>query len=605
MYSCRWWRRWRLLAVAVILLLVRFAASSSLQQCPLLFVHQRPIVRSRADGARRASGAARHRLLQNNKACFSCRFVVPRPKRSVSRLCLSAAKAASSNQTDGDGDALTGRIVSDDGDEEQHYAFTINDDETEEPTTIDDVPLALPLSLDQLSETFATNVSYFYLKNELNLSDTAMWRITYGASSALAMSTDVVRHKVNVLRETMELSDEHVRTILERFPAILHLSADKNLAPTILFLLRALDLGRDELRELVVTCPALLSYSRANLKSKFDFFRRIMKYSVKECRELFLEEPRILGSSVKTGLIPHLQFLLRDIEIPMDQLRLIVKKNPRILFYSLEQNLIPKLVYHFLMKLHMSTRQVTKLLLAFPQILDFNLDRTIQPKTHYFIKDLGFSNTEFACILLRYPRLYSLSLRNIKHSVGYLRFELRLSSSQVKQVLYRAPKLLSLNAEENVKDKFSYLQKTLGLSDDQTRLLVAAMPSLLGLNIERNLQHKLDYLKSSFGAESILRDSVLRCPSLLGYSLDNRIKPRVEAIIDAGLDPSSITVGIPKKQAAFETWLQSRKAAAIRKRLEAQKAAPVPPAPPTSVTPADASGRIVHWSRERRPRPDV
>lgn len=466
----------------------------------------------------------------------------------------------------------------------------------------------LPLSLDQLSEAFAANVSYFYLKNELGLSDTAMWRITYEASSALAMSTAVIRHKVDVLRETMDLSDEDVRTIIERFPAILHLSADKNISPTILYLLRALDLGRDDLRELVIAFPALLSYSRSNLKSKIGFFTRLMKYSVEECRDLFVQEPRLLRAGVKTGLLPRMHFLLGEVEIPMEKLRMIVKKNPLILLYSLEKNLIPKLVYFMLIQLQMTTAQVTKVLLAYPQILNYSLDRSIQPTTQYFVKELEFSNTEFAVILLRFPRLFTVSLRKIKHAVGYFRFELNLSPFQVKRVLYRAPGLLSLNADVNIKDKVSYLQSTLGLTDDQTRKLIAAMPSLLGLSIANNLKPKLDYLKASIGNESALRDSVLRLPTLLGYSLMNRIQPRVKAIQEAGLDASCITTGIPMKQDDFDSWLQRRQAAAIRKLEEEQQpieqSVAVVKAPP-STSDSTASGRIVHWSRERRTRPDI
>ena len=473
-------------------------------------------------------------------------------------------------------------------------------------TTTTDYSLKHPLTLDQLSEAFTKNVSYFYLQNELGLSDQAMWRITFEASSALGMSTAVIRHKVEVLRETMNLSEQDVRTIIERFPAILHLSADKNIAPTMLYLLRALDLGREDLRELVIAFPAVLSYSRTNLMSKIGFFTRLMKYSVTECRELVLGEPRLLRAGVKTGLVPRMKFLLSDVQIPMNELKVIVQKNPLILLYSLEQNLAPKLVFYMLMQLQMSARQVTKLLLAYPQVLNYNLDRTIQPMTEYFVHDLEFSNTEFAAILLRFPRLFTLSLRKIKHAVGYYRFELGLSPFQVKGVLYRAPGLLGLNADTNVRNKVKYLQSTLGLTDDQTRTLVAAMPSILGLSIPNNLQPKLDYLLASLGNNgSILRDTVLRLPTLLGYSLKNRIQPRVEAILEAGLDASCITIGIPMKHVDFESWLQRRKDTAIRRKRQEEPPPVSPPMNDKSDDSSDASGRIVHWSRERRPRPDV
>jgi len=527
-------------------------------------------------------------------ACSSQQSVQP------SRRFTFAQSFATADDNKEDEETL--HLINDKG-KQQEFELTLDDDD-ENPAG--EEALKVPMSLDQLSEAFAANVPYFYLKNELGLSDTAMWRITYEASSSLGMSTAVIRHKVDVLRETMNLDDEEVRTIIERFPAILHMSADKNISPTILFLLRALELGREDLRELVVAFPALLSYSRANLKSKIGFFRRIMKYDVKECRELFLKEPRLLRAGVKTGLIPRMQFLLRDVEIPMDKLRVIVQKNPLILLYSVEQNLMPKIVYYFLMQLQMNSTQVAKLLLAYPQILDYNLERTIQPTTHYFINDLDFSNKELAAILLKFPRLFTVSLRKIKHAVGYFRFELRLSPSQVKRVLYRAPTLLSLNTDEKINDKICYLQSSLGLNDEQTRTLISSMPNILGLSIEDNLQPKLDFLKESIGSESILRDTVLRLPTLLGYSLTNRIRPRVEAILEAGCDASCITIGIPMKQERFKEWLQRRQIAAIRKQSEKEphssknQTSPLP-----SLPLPDASARILHWTRERRPRPDV
>jgi mTERF domain-containing protein, mitochondrial len=477
--------------------------------------------------------------------------------------------------------------------------------------------VAAPLTLDQLSEAFAANVSYFYLKNELQLSDTAMWRITYEASSALGMTTAVIRHKVEVMQTTMNLTSDDVRTILERQPTILHLSADKNIAPTLLFLLRALSLGRDELRHLVVTCPAVLCYSISNLKSKIQFFTECMKYNTDECRELLLQKPELFRSSVQTGLVPHFQFLTSDMEIPPDQLQRIVQKNPAILLYSLEQNLVPKLVYYMIMRLQMNTAQIAKLLLAFPQILDCHLDRTILPVTVYFFQELDVSEIEFRNILLKFPRLVTHSLRKIKRTIGYFRFELNMLPAQVKKVLYRAPAILGLSLERNIQPKVQYLQTSLALSDEELHTVLAAMPSLLLLNSESNLRPKLEFLNvtlhhtSSFRDVSSVRDVVMRLPTLLGYSLEKRIAPRMNAILEAGCEPSCITIGIPMTQADFDVWLHRR----VRKRqrlMELPEAVPVetrpqlllPPSTTSSaLTVAKKDGRIVHWVRERRPHP--
>lgn len=488
-----------------------------------------------------------------------------------------------------------------------------------------------PITLDQLSETFAANVSYFYLKNELGLSDTALWRITYEASSALGMSSGVIRQKIKVLNDSMDLTDGDIRTILERQPTILHLSANKNIAPTIQFLVRALELDKQELKTLVVHCPAILCYSIANLESKVNFFTQAMEYTVDECRALLLSDPGLLRSSVTSGLLPRLQFLRQDIKLPLDKIRLIARKNPAILKYSLDRNLVPKLVYYMIMKLQMSSAQVQKILLAYPKILDSNLDRSILPTTMYFVNELDFSLAEFRNMLLKFPRIVTYSLRKIKYVVGYFRFALGLPAGGVKKVLYRAPAVLGLQVDTNVKPKVEFLQRSLDLSNNQLETVLTAMPSLLLLNVDSNLRPKLDYLAETFakllgttGGEhagsstTILRDTVLRLPTLLGYSLEQRIRPRVEAIVRAGVDPSScITIGIPMKQEAFDEWLQRRakKLALTRETTISATAKTTTPMQsvdgtmaslPALPTRADSKNpippkRIVHWSREREP----
>jgi mTERF domain-containing protein len=119
----------------------------------------------------------------------------------------------------------------------------------------------------------------------------------------------------------MDLSDEDIRVMLGRHPTILHMSADKNLAPKILFLVRALDLSKEELRAIIVQYPSVLCYSKLNLKFKVNFFLKLMAYTAEECRALFVSEPKLLTAGVKTGLIPHMRFFLKDMEIPLDKFR--------------------------------------------------------------------------------------------------------------------------------------------------------------------------------------------------------------------------------------------------------------------------------------------
>jgi hypothetical protein len=478
-----------------------------------------------------------------------------------------------------------------------------------------DAPVSLP-AVDLRSTTISYQyLSYFYLQDEIGLSEETMWKITYEAGSVLGMTAATIRHKVDVLRETMALTDADVRTIIERQPSVLQLSADKNLAPTLLFLLRSLDLGRDDLRRLIVGCPAILTYSRDNLRTKLRFFQHILQFSKAECRQIFVKEPTILRAGVRTGLFPRMRFLLRDVQLSPDDLKSIVLRHPRILLYSLDQNLIPKLVFFCLITLRMETFQVSRLLKAYPEFLGYNLDRHILPISRYFLQDLDYSTPEFTKILLTYPRLVTNSLTKIKHVVGYLRFEQDLSAAQVRRVLYQAPQILGLNTDVSLRGKVRFLRESLHLEqDDDWKRVLSGMPNLLLLSIDRNLQPKISYLLGAFdGNTDVLRAAVVRLPTLLGYSLDKRIIPRMEAIQKAGIDePGCITVGIPMKEERFQQWLEGR----ARREEKATAAGPstmeensLNGPDETNAPKGDASkssddfsrsGRIVHWTRDRR-----
>jgi mTERF domain-containing protein len=302
------------------------------------------------------------------------------------------------------------------------------------------------------------------------------------------------------------------------------------------------------------------------------------------------------------------------VQLSPDDLKSIVLRHPRILLYSVDQNLIPKLVFFCLITLRMETFQVSRLLKAYPEFLGYNLDRHILPISRYFLQDLDYSTPEFTKILLTYPRLVTNSLTKIKHVVGYLRFEQDLSASQVRRVLYQAPQILGLNTDVSLRGKVRFLRESLHLeTDDDWKRVVSGMPNLLLLSIDKNLQPKISYLLGAFdGNTDVLRAAVVRLPTLLGYSLDKRIIPRMEAIQKAGIDePGCITVGIPMKEERFQQWLEGR-----ARREEKAMAGPSTMEENSLNSPDETnaskdeasksvdddsrSGRIVHWTRDRR-----
>ena len=388
-------------------------------------------------------------------------------------------------------------------------------------------------------------------------------------SNPLSVTPRNLEKKVSLLRRTMNLSDEDIRVILGKHPSVLHLSAERNLGSTIIFLVRALDLSKSELRSLVLDSPSILGYSLANLSRKLSFFVNTLGFidddnyfeGMERVRNLLVGTPKLLLAAVDTGLVPRFQFLHNEIEFSKDQLQRLYEKNPKLLLYSLDPNMREKIVFFFILQLHIEPENVRRLMLSFTRVMDYNLENHMKPIAEYYISDVRFSATEFGSIVTRFPRLFSYSLFKIKHVTLFLRFELGLDATQVKRVIFQAPQIVGLDTEGNLQKKLDLLQTRLSLTGQELGLVLSKMPTLMNLGIENNLLPKLEYLEKvvndTKNSDDAVKAMVLKQPTLLGYSLESRIRPRMEKIISAGLSAEKVTVGISMTATNFDEWLLS------------------------------------------------
>ena len=256
------------------------------------------------------------------------------------------------------------------------------------PITI--YPTDVLVNIGTTTQALVPDIAYYYLRNTIGLSEEIMWKVTLESGSILGMTPRNLEKKVSLLRRTMNLSDEDIRIILGKFPTLLQLSADRNLAPTILFLVRSLDLSKSELRTMVMDSPSVLGYSLGNLSEKIAFFVSLgsdREGGIDSVRELLVRTPRLLLSGVDSGLVPKLNFLTQEINFSIEEVWRICQKNPRLLMYSLDDNLCEKLVFFFILQLQLKPEDVRKIVLAYPHIMDYNLENHLKPSAEYFTKD--------------------------------------------------------------------------------------------------------------------------------------------------------------------------------------------------------------------------
>jgi len=294
-------------------------------------------------------------------------------------------------------------------------------------------------------------------------------------------------------------------------------------------------------------------------------------------------------------------------------------------------------------QLQMSREHICRLLSSYPPILDYNLESHIMPMKEYFVSELEYSPTEFRSILLKHPRLVTHSMYKIKHLVGVLHYELGLDARQAKRVLFQAPQTLNIDTETNLKCTVEFLRSTFELDEVELRKVLAGMPTLMICSVEKNLLPKIEYLRQEFSKKydcdnvkssnngisgfEHLKEAVITQPTLLGYSLEKRIKPRLAKISAAQVDLKKITVGITMKEDKFDQWLAKRKAKvdlygpeiAARlssRRVKKESTISVARSSPSTISLSDDAsevpekeneeiqreterrkGRIVHWKR--------
>ena len=96
------------------------------------------------------------------------------------------------------------------------------------------------------------------------------------------------------------------------------------------------------------------------------------------------------------------------------------------------------------------------------------------------------------------------------------------------------------------------MRRRLDLDEARLRKMVLAYPSLLGYSVEDNMAPKLEFLAREIGlSHAELREWVVRNPSTLGLSLANRYRSRIEACRATGVDARRVLSYATQTDEAF------------------------------------------------------
>ena len=93
------------------------------------------------------------------------------------------------------------------------------------------------------------------------------------------------------------------------------------------------------------------------------------------------------------------------------------------------------------------------------------------------------------------------------------------------------PELLNLSLMGHIMPKAHYFQTELGISDKTFAQVFVKHSWVLRLNMESGVRHTVQWLRDFGATKKTLGQLILKFPPILGYSVENNLKPKLDYFI--------------------------------------------------------------------------
>ncbi|KAE8703167.1 ankyrin-3-like [Hibiscus syriacus] len=257
-------------------------------------------------------------------------------------------------------------------------------------------------------------------------------------------------------------------------------------------------------------------------------------------------------------LRPQVIYLM-ELGMDLEKIKLITRRFPAFAYYSLEGKIKP--VVEFLLELGVPKSDIPIILGKRPQLCGISLSENLIP-TMTFLENLGVDKKQWAKVIYRFPALLTYSRQKFNTTVDFL-YEMGLSPEDVGKILTRSPTIISYSVEDKLRPTAKYF-RSLGAD---VALLLLRCPQTFGLSIEANLKPVTEFfidkgytvkeigtMISRYGAlytfslaDNLIpkwdffltmdysKSELVKFPQYFGYSLEERIKPRIAAVKESGV----------------------------------------------------------------------
>jgi hypothetical protein len=201
---------------------------------------------------------------------------------------------------------------------------------------------------------------------------------------------------------------------------------------------------------------------------------------------------------------------------------------------GVEDKMAPTLDY-LQQRLGFNDKELSRFVQQEPNLLVYRPQEGLEPKIQYLERRLLLDKDGLRKIVNRSPTLLALSQEdNIEPKLKWLEERLDLNQQQSSRLVLMAPNIIQHSIPDKLQPTLEWLEERLDLKDnDALRTFILKFPTLCSRTIA-NLSEKLEFYESLLGVDGA-RSLILEAPGMFTYSLEKRLRPRLQAAEEEGL----------------------------------------------------------------------
>ena len=274
-----------------------------------------------------------------------------------------------------------------------------------------------------------------------------------------------------VLSDVRQLFREHKALLLvppANVEDVMHFlehdeDSDKNLQ---------LKLGRQEIRDMVMRHPAVLSLSvERDIQPLFHLWMRDLRLNQERVTRLVISAPQLL--SVPLSRMQSHTFFFHNRHAEVDEIAQILEKWPDVLDIPLST----LAQFHAYWKQEqLSDRDFVSMIAKRPSLLQLSFDRVLRPMIQYMI--FALRHRRGARLFVEHPMFFEASLDDLSRSVEYL-LRMGITGRRLMWMACSYPRVIQMDFEKELKPRVEALQ-ALGVTTNQRLAeILSTYPELL------------------------------------------------------------------------------------------------------------------------------